>query len=44
MEDNYKRRKKSDKGKRNKELNGKYNSKKIRQMEALTNSNKIKPK
>ena len=32
MED-YKRKKKSDKAKRNKELNGKYNSKKIRQME-----------
>lgn len=32
MED-YKRHKKSDKAKRNKELYGKYNSKKIRQME-----------
>lgn len=33
MED-YKRKKKSDKAKRNKELNGKYNSKKIRQIES----------
>lgn len=44
MED-YKRKKKSDKAKRNKELNGKYNSKKIRQMEKqLEKSNKNKTK
>lgn len=43
MED-YKRKKKSDKAKRNKELNGKYNSKKIRQMEHITNLNKNKSK
>lgn len=40
MED-YKRKKKSDKAKRNKELYGKYNSKKIRQMEAQANTQKI---
>lgn len=40
MED-YKRKKKSDKAKRNKELYGKYNSKKIRQMEARDNPQKI---
>jgi hypothetical protein len=40
MED-YKRKKKSDKAKRNKELYGKYNTKKIRQMEARGNSQKI---
>lgn len=39
MED-YKRKKKSDKAKRNKELYGKYNSKKIRQMENNINSQK----
>jgi hypothetical protein len=46
MED-YKRKKKSDKAKRNKELNGKYNSKKIRQMENISlnkNKSKSKPK
>lgn len=32
MED-YKRKKKSDKAKRNNEMNGKYNSKRIRRME-----------
>lgn len=36
MED-YKRKKKSDKAKRKKELNGKYNSKKIRQIETKKN-------
>lgn len=40
MED-YKRKKKSDKAKRNKELYGKYNSKKIRQIEQKANSQKI---
>ena len=40
MED-YKRKKKSDKAKRNKELNGKYNSKKIRELEMRTNKEKI---
>lgn len=40
MED-YKRKKKSDKAKRNKELYGKYNSKKVRQLEAKTNTQKI---
>ena len=37
--EHYKRKKKSDKAKRNKELNGKYNSKKIRQIEAKINVN-----
>jgi hypothetical protein len=40
MED-YKRKKKSDKAKRNKELYGKYNSKKIRQIEQKVNTQKI---
>jgi hypothetical protein len=40
MED-YKRKKKSDKAKRNKDLYGKYNSKKIRQLEARGNTQKI---
>ena len=40
MED-YKRKKKSVKAKRNKELYGKYNSKKIRQIEKKANSQKI---
>jgi hypothetical protein len=36
--DDYKRKKKSDKAKRNKELYGKYNSKKIRQIEQKVNT------
>jgi hypothetical protein len=40
MED-YKRKKKSDKAKRNKELYGKYNSKRIRQIEQKGNTQKI---
>lgn len=40
MED-YKRKKKSDKAKRNKELYGKYNNKKVRQIEARDNTQKI---
>lgn len=38
---NYKRKKKSDKAKRNKELYGKYNSKKTRQFEQKANLQKI---
>jgi hypothetical protein len=37
MED-YKRKKKSDKAKRNKDLYGKYTSKKIRELEKRTNN------
>lgn len=40
MED-YKRKKKSDKAKRNKDLYGKYNSKKIRQIERVCNIGKL---
>jgi hypothetical protein len=39
-EQSVKRKKKSDKAKRNKELNGKYNSKKIRQMEVIQQRSK----
>jgi hypothetical protein len=41
MED-YKRKKKSDKAKRNKELYGKYNPKHIRKYTNIINENKIK--
>lgn len=40
MED-YKRKKKSDKEKRNKDLYGKYNSKKIRRTLGIDNTQKI---
>jgi hypothetical protein len=42
--DDYKRKKKNDKAKRNKDLYGKYNSKRIRELEKrveLTNTEKI---